>query len=120
MTQEHEIICTLCPLACHIKLVSEGEKIITISDYGCKKGKEYAIQEFKFPQRVLTTTIRTSDITHPLLSVRTNKPISKKLLKECMILLANEEISPPVKIGEVVISNVLNTGSDVIATQELI
>jgi len=117
--QEHEVICTICPLACRIKLTAEGEKIINITGYGCPRGKEYAIQEFKCPRRVLTTTIRTTDGNQPLLSVRSSKLIPKKLLRECVNLLAGEKVSPPIKVNDVIIKNILNTEADIIATQNL-
>jgi len=63
--------------------------------------------------------VRTNYPDHPLLSVRTDRPIPKKLLMECMRLLAEIKINSPVKMGEVILRNVLDTGANIIATQEL-
>lgn len=120
MRQKCEIICIICPLACKIKVISDGENIVKITGYQCKKGKKYTIEEFTCPMRVLTATIRTKYSDHPLIAVRTDKPIPKKLLRKCMYLLANKRIDYPVKFGEVIIQNILNTGADLIATQDLV
>jgi len=119
MMQEHEVICTICPLACRIKLTTEGEKIINITGYRCSKGKEHAIQEFKCPKRILTTTIKTTDTNQPLLPIRSSEPIPKKILSECMVLLASKKVNPPIKVDDVIVKNILNTGVDIIATQNL-
>lgn len=117
---EETIICLVCPLACHIKLIfDEKGNVKKIVGARCSKGKEYALKEHRSPERVLTATVRTSKTSHPLLSVRTNRPIPKKLLRQCMSLLAEVKVDGPVKMGEVILHNILNTGADVIATQEI-
>lgn len=52
-----DIRCIICPTGClvHIENVS-GELII--EGHSCKKGEEYAREEFIAPKRILTTTIR--------------------------------------------------------------
>jgi len=118
--KEEIIICLVCPLACQIKLIIDDEgNVKRVVGAECDKGKEYALKEYTWPERVLTATVRTIKSSPPLLSVRTNRPIPKKLLMKCMGLLAEIKVEPPVKMGEVILSNVLNSGADVIATQEL-
>ena len=119
MTRECEVTCIVCPLACRIKIFSEGEAITKIVGYQCKKGKEYAIQEFTHPMRVLTATVRTDYPDHPLLSVRTDRPIPKKLLKQCMYLLSDKRINHPVGFGEIIIENLMDTKVNLVATQDL-
>ena len=117
---EKTIVCLVCPLACHIKLIlDEKGNVEKIVGARCSKGEEYALKEYRSPERVLTATVRTNKASHPLLSVRTNRPIPKKLLRQCMSLLAEVKVDGPVKMGEVILHNILNTGVDVIATQEI-
>lgn len=33
-----EIICTVCPMGCHIQVSGEGGQVDTISGYSCKRG----------------------------------------------------------------------------------
>ena len=41
-----EIICTVCPRGCHVLVEGEGEQILNVEGYSCKRGLEYAGAEF--------------------------------------------------------------------------
>ena len=41
------------------------------------------------------------------------------MMFECMKAINNEVVDAPVKIGEVLISNVCDTGVDIVATNEM-
>jgi CxxC motif-containing protein len=121
VTRIETVICIGCPMGCEIKLsVGNKGEITGISGNRCKEGKKYASQEYKNPVRVLTATLRTANSRQPLLPVRTGKPILKKLLLRSMPVLAKVVVKAPVKLGQVVVPNLLNTGIDVIATDDLL
>jgi len=121
MPEEHEIICTMCPLGCHVRLVvNEAGEPVEVSDYGCKLGRKYAINELKFPGRILTATVRTESGARPLLPVKTNKPIAKDKIFEAMNFLVSLKLRPPVKLGQVILSNIAGTGADLVSTDELL
>ena len=44
-----EIICTVCPRGCHITVTGDGKNVATLDGYGCKRGIEYATNEFSHP-----------------------------------------------------------------------
>lgn len=44
-----EIICTVCPMGCHILVEGEGEQVTSITGYTCRRGEEYGRQEFSHP-----------------------------------------------------------------------
>jgi CxxC motif-containing protein len=116
-----EIICIQCPLACRIKLtIDDSGAISQITDYQCKVGKGYAEQEYKSPQRVLTATVRTENSIRRLLPVRTNKPIPKDMLNNCMSVLCDLKVRPTLKIGDIILQNILGTGVDVVCTDDLL
>ena len=115
-----EIICINCPLACRIKLtVDNSDKVIEITDYQCKVGKAYAEQEYKSPQRVLTATVKTEGSVRRLLPVRTDKPIPKDMLGDCMCVLVDMKVKPPLAIGDIIVQNISGTGVDVVCTDDL-
>ena len=60
-----EIICTVCPMGCHILVEGEGEQVTSITGYTCRRGEEYGRQEFSHPVRILTTTVKTDSEAHP-------------------------------------------------------
>lgn len=116
----HEIICIGCPLACRIKLtVDNTGNISDIAEYQCKIGKEYAENEYKSPQRVLTATVKTEGSIRPLLPVRTNRPVPKAAIRDCMSALTDVKVRPVCTIGDVIVHNILGTGADVICTDNL-
>lgn len=49
---EKEIICTVCPMGCHITVTGEGDRVDSITGYTCKRGEEYGKQEFAHPVRL--------------------------------------------------------------------
>jgi len=120
MAKENEIICIICPLACRVTVnIDEEGTILGATNYLCKEGENYAIAEYKFPGRILTTTILTEDSSCKLLPVRTSGPVPKERLKEMMYFLSRIKVKPPVKMGQVILPNVLNTGVDLVSTDDL-
>ena len=116
---EQVLICIGCPLGCHVTLkISNKGEIESMIGNQCKEGKDYVIAEFRAPVRVLTATVLTEGGGR-LLSVRTDKPVHKNELKEIMQALAKVKVGPPVKIGQVIIPNILGTGANLVATGNL-
>ena len=117
---EENIVCIGCPLGCRttLKIDPHGD-VVKITGYKCKEGRQYVLEEHRNPVRILTATIRTEKSPRPLLPVRTNRPIPKSKLKEATLALVRVKAKPPVKIGQVILPNLLNSGTDVIATDDL-
>ena len=121
MTKVSEVICILCPLACHVAMTVDDEgNVLNVTDNQCKRGEEFAVAEAKFPGRVLTATLITENSMHNLLPVKTNKPVSKYQLMDCMCYLSQIKVKPPVKAGQIIVPNILNTGADLVATRDLL
>jgi CxxC motif-containing protein len=117
----NEIICIVCPLACRVFVaVDDDGHILKVDGFECKKGKEYAVAEYRSPMRHLTTTIVAERSRHALLPVRTSRVIPRGKLIDCMNYLAKIKVEPPLKMGDIVARNILGTGSDIITTRELI
>ena len=112
------ITCICCHLGCRIEAEKHGNKIKTVGQQ-CKQGETYAIQEIKDPRRVLTTTIRIEYGQQPMLPVRSEKEIQKKLIKKCVKKLSKMKVKAPVKCGAVICRNILDTGIDIIASRDM-
>jgi CxxC motif-containing protein len=116
-----ELICIMCPLACHVVVSADGEgNILEVAHHQCKEGKKYAVAEYRFPARVLTTTLLTEGSSRPLLPVRSSKAIPKMRLMEVMSSLGKVRIRPPVKMAQVVVQNIAATDVDIVSTDELL
>lgn len=115
-----ELLCIICPLGCSLNVKYTKKTIHKISGNRCKLGLDYAKKEIIKPERTLTTTVKVKNGHLPLVSVRTNKPIPKNKIFETMNLLANIELVAPIKIGDVIIKNLLKTNANVVATKNII
>jgi CxxC motif-containing protein len=118
---EEKIICIGCPLGCRTTLrINEQQEVVKVTGYKCKEGRQYVLEEYRNPVRILTTTILAEQSSRPLLPVRTNRPILKSKLKEATLALARVKAKPPVRVGQVILPNLLNSGADVVATDDLL
>ena len=113
------IRCIICPTGCEIQAKENQKGDIVFEGYTCKRGLEYAEQEFYEPKRILTTTIRVEDGFLPLIPVRTDKPILKDRLREALNVIARTVVKSPIKMGDVLIENILELNSNVIASRDL-
>lgn len=111
------LTCIVCPMGCNLKAEVEGNEVKSISGNECKRGELYARSEIMQPVRTLTTTILTGD--GRLLPVRTDKPIPKDLIFECMKEINRQTVALPIKVGDVIIKNIANTGANIIASKNM-
>jgi CxxC motif-containing protein len=118
MADKTKILCVTCPKGCTLEVTHEGKTVIEVKP-GCKRGHQYAERELVDPRRMVATTVRISDAIHPLLPVYTSAPFPKARIHELRAVLREMEIVAPVKMGQVVASNILDTGVDILASRDL-
>jgi CxxC motif-containing protein len=119
MAAKETIICIGCPLGCRVTVTQDKKgRILGMKGVECKQGEKYVLKELKNPVRTLTATVRTGNEDFPLLPVRTSRPVLKKLMKPIMKETVKAKVKPPVKAGDVILKNVLKTGSDLVATTD--
>ncbi|MDD5085457.1 MAG: DUF1667 domain-containing protein [Candidatus Omnitrophica bacterium] len=114
-----EYTCIICPASCVITVTSRGRRIISLRGAKCQKGIAYIKGELIHPRRVLTTTVEVRKGRIDLVSVRTRSAIPRSKLIPAMNILARRAVTAPVKIGDIIVKNVANTGVDVIATKSV-
>lgn len=113
-----QFTCINCPLGCQVVVTMDGEEITNIEGNNCKRGEIYVRDEIKDPKRMVCSTVRISGNDAYSVPVKTETAIPKGLIFECMEKINQTEIKAPVHIGDVVIENLLDTGVNVIATDE--
>lgn len=114
------IICVSCPMGCPISVEiddSTGE-VVNVTGNTCPRGKAYAITECTAPVRMLTSTVKVKGGRTAMVPVKTSAPIPKGMMFDIMKEINSVEVASPVKLGQVIIENVLNTGADIIATND--
>ncbi len=114
-----EIICTVCPRGCHVNVIGDEKGVQSLEGYGCKRGIEYATNEFLSPVRILTTTVKIENVSNDLLPVRSNSPLPKDKLFECMDIIRKVSVKLPIKINDVIVKDICSTGVDIVATKSL-
>ena len=113
------LTCILCPNGCELEVVYEGNEVQSVSGNKCPKGAGYAEQEIKNPMRTIASSVKLTNGAMPLVSVRVNGPIPKAKIMDVMAVISETSVDAPVKIGDVVIADVLGLGVDVVATRNV-
>ncbi|MHA1143359.1 MAG: DUF1667 domain-containing protein [Candidatus Helarchaeota archaeon] len=110
--------CITCPQGCLVT-VEEKDGDLLVTGNKCKRGEKYAREEFTHPKRILTTTVRVRNGVIPLIPVRTRDGIPKERIFQCMRETANVIVDAPIKMGQVVVANLCDTGIDLIASRDV-
>ena len=113
------LTCVICPNGCQLSVEYEHSKIRSVEGALCPKGYEYARQELFDPRRNIASSVRVAGGTAPLVSVRLTGPIPKNKIFDVMAEIKKTTVDAPVKIGQILIPNVLGLGQDVIATKRI-
>jgi CxxC motif-containing protein len=112
-----EMICINCPLGCALTVERDGDNF-KVSGNTCPRGAKYAVNELTHPVRTLTTTVAVANREGAYLPVKTAKPISKSKLFEAMALVNSTKAEAPIKIGDIIIENMLGE-ADLVAASDV-
>ena len=110
--------CIVCPMSCDLTAHAEADEI-KVSGNGCDRGKAYAEDEYLAPKRVITTTVRIEGAAIALLPVTGTAPVPKERLLGCLKHLYGIKTASPVKMGDVIVRDILGTGVDIVAARSL-
>lgn len=118
--EKRELICVSCPIGCAITVeLDDNGEVLSVTGNNCKRGDSYARQECTHPERMLTSTVKVEDGRLPVVPVKSSVPVPKEMLFDCMKEINKITVKAPVHIGDVVLSNILDTGVDIVATNEV-
>ena len=115
--QIKEMVCITCPLGCRMELEIENGEIKAVQHNSCKRGLEYAKQEYYDPKRMVTTTAAVEGGLLSRVPVRTSEPISIQFIQDLLQAIYALKISAPQTIGTPIIKDFAGTGVDVITTR---
>ncbi len=115
--REKTLTCVSCPIGCEITVKTEHGKVIKTSGNRCPRGETYARQEAIDPMRVLPTSVRVIGGRCPLVSVKTDRPVPKRLIAEIMQHVRKMSIRAPVEIGQIIASHLNGTDANLVATR---
>ena len=117
--------CTTCPSECLLTVEVERDtdgnvaEVRSVAGNSCPRGDKFAHQELTCPMRVLTTTVAVSGGDEALLPVRTAEAIPLKLHAQAMHLIRGLVVEAPIRMGDIILPNPLDTGTDLIASMDV-
>ncbi len=117
--------CTTCPSECLLTVKVERDadgtvaEVRSVTGNRCPRGNKYAHQELTCPMRVLTTTVAVSGGDEALLPVRTSEAIPLTLHAQAMDLIRGLIVKAPIRMGDVVLPDLLNTNINLIASMDI-
>ncbi|MBX9034653.1 DUF1667 domain-containing protein [Gordonibacter massiliensis (ex Traore et al. 2017)] len=106
------IVCTVCPTGCVMEASEHGG----VTGNTCPRGEEFARRELACPTRMFTGTVAVAGGRRPLVPVRTERPVPKDRLFDVARACRRLSVQAPVRMGEVLESDVARTGAALVAT----
>ena len=113
---ENYLTCIMCPIGCEMDVERRGDEV-EVTGNRCEKGPDFAREEIIDPKRNLATSLPIRGKYFRTLSVRLSDRVSRHLVRNIVKEIAQVRVAPPVKRGQVLLANIMNTGVDVIATR---
>ena len=117
--EKRNLICIGCPMGCPLVVTMDHGEVVSVEGNICKRGTVYGKKEVTNPTRIVTSTVRVSGGSIPVVSVKTREDIPKEKIFDCIKALKKVEVAAPVHIGDVVLRDVAGTGVDVVATKNI-
>lgn len=116
---EKELICVNCPMSCRLTVQIENGAVVSVSGNGCPRGKAYAESECIRPERILTTTVRITGAIHRVLPVISEHEIPLDQIMDAMEIIRKVQVQAPVRVGDVIVENILDTGVNIVAARSM-
>lgn len=116
-----ELTCIGCPMGCQlvVDFDDDNRKVLNVTGNNCKIGERYAQKELTNPTRIVTSSIKVDGGDLAMVSVKTESDIPKGKIFDIMKEIHETRIEAPVKIGDILISNVAGTNVNIIATRNI-
>ncbi len=113
-----KVTCVVCPRGCQMEVDAEAGTVVGAS---CPRGRAHGLAEATNPTRTLTTTVRIVDASGEFVDmapVRTAAPIPKGKIFDAMKTIKALRVQKPIRRGDALVKNILDTGVDVVATRD--
>ena len=106
-------------MGCPLTVEMDGDEIISVTGNTCKRGDVYARKEVTAPTRIVTSTVKVTNGSADMVSVKTKTDIPKDKIFDCVKCLKGVSVEAPIHIGDVIIPNAAGTGVDIVATKDV-
>ncbi|MGL4571282.1 MAG: DUF1667 domain-containing protein [Clostridium sp.] len=110
------LVCLACDRYCNLLVDMKKNKVISIKGNGCRNGISYAKKECIVPSITVTTVITVANGTSKIVPVKSEIVVPKTLIFEILKELRDLKVNAPIKSGDIIKKNILNTGINIVAT----
>lgn len=113
-----EVRCGYCSGRCRMTVkLDNNQKFVSAAGNACSNGAKYAREEIDNPFKIFASLIAIKGGSEAVSSVKTNKPVPKELFSVIEEYIKSISLSAPVTYGDIVMTNILDTGADIIITR---
>ena len=112
-----EMVCIACPIACRLTVATSPVGAVSVTGNRCPRGEDYGSEEVRAPRRILTAVVPTDSAQFPFAPVRTDRAISRGLVKQLLRQLYGHRIGLPIRQGQVLMEDF--DGARVVFTRTL-
>lgn len=117
--REGNMVCTACPKGCMMQVTLSDNMLVSVIGNECERGHDFAKQEIIDPKRIITTIVKISGGNHPVLSVKTDKAVSKTDMTKIIDCAKKVKCSAPVTVGDIIAENVAGLNVNLIGTNNI-
>ena len=114
MSDKRILTCIVCPRGCRLEVTLDEGRVTKVIGNACKRGESYALTECTNPKRTVTTTMKCADGS--VISVKTKDEVPKAKVFSVMSEINKNTAPNAVRVGDILIENVADTGVAVVAT----
>ncbi|MBE6969055.1 MAG: DUF1667 domain-containing protein [Ruminococcaceae bacterium] len=114
--ETREFICIRCPMGCALRAEIADGAVRAVSGNGCRRGADYAAQEAVAPKRTVTSSVRVIGAKRKIVAVKTVPDVPKESIFAVMAAIRALRPKSPVRAGDILLTNIAGTGSNLIAT----
>ncbi|MEG1004497.1 MAG: DUF1667 domain-containing protein [Clostridium sp.] len=110
------LVCLACDRYCNLSVDLNKNNVTTITGNSCRNGLSYARKECIVPSITVTTVITVTNGTSRIVPVKSEIVVPKTLIFDILKELRDLKVNAPIKSGDIIKKNILNTGINIVAT----
>jgi CxxC motif-containing protein len=123
INEKKPMTCIICPMGCQLEVtrisVLDESPVYSVTGNACIRGEQYAKKELTNPTRTFTCTVAVTGGIRRLVAAKSKIEVPRDLQLECMQIIRRLSVKAPVHAGDVLCEDILNTGADIIACDDV-
>lgn len=110
-----QMTCIICPIGCRLAVSRDGDEL-TVEGNRCRRGRDYAEEEFRDPRRVVTGTCAVAGSLWLRVPVKSSASVPVDRIPGFLNAMYDLRLTAPIEPGSVVLQDVDGTGISLVST----